>query len=342
MSLGRSPRRQPRLLCDGRASRPAAACQGDRRRGSRWTRNPASRAPAARCRRVFMPASCSRTCPPTSGPAPARARDRAGARLPGVLRPSPSARTSRAHRDVLRPRGGRRPRTSSCSSPRTSCSACVDVSPGGCHARALQHAQVPTRRGPSSATGQPGRPSSFARSTISLGKARVSARPSRTRTSPSAFARRPGCACTVGPPYERHRAPRLRRLRDPRRYPAHSEGSRRLPFHRACGGHGDVQPQQGPGRLPDREPRPHRAGRAAGGRGQLGVANSATGERGKLDASPPAPRLACLLDSRPKRSSVLSTGVIGVRLPSTSSSPGSGRPSRRCRPKVAPRRPRRS
>ena len=75
-----------------------------------------------------------------------------------------------------------------------------------------------------------------------------------------------------------------------------------------------------------------------------GVANAATGERGKLDALATAAEAARLLDARRSEEVlVLSTGVIGQRLPLHKLLPGA-RPRRRRRSRrtAAPTRPRRS
>ena len=74
-----------------------------------------------------------------------------------------------------------------------------------------------------------------------------------------------------------------------------------------------------------------RARRAAGGGDQLGVANAATGERGKLDALATAAEAARLLDLTTEEVLVLSTGVIGARLPLHKLLPGARRrPPRHC------------
>ena len=74
-----------------------------------------------------------------------------------------------------------------------------------------------------------------------------------------------------------------------------------------------------------------------------GVANAATGERGKLDALATAAEAARLLDLDAEEVLVLSTGVIGARLPLHKLLPGAraGR-RRRSRRTAAPTRPRRS
>ena len=74
-----------------------------------------------------------------------------------------------------------------------------------------------------------------------------------------------------------------------------------------------------------------------------GVANAATGERGKLDALATAAEAARLLDLDAEEVLVLSTGVIGARLPLHKLLPGARRRrSRRSRRTAAPTRPRRS
>ena len=74
-----------------------------------------------------------------------------------------------------------------------------------------------------------------------------------------------------------------------------------------------------------------------------GVANAATGERGELDALATAAEAARLLDLDAEEVLVLSTGVIGARLPLHKLLPGAragGR--RRSRRTAGTTRPRRS
>ncbi len=74
-----------------------------------------------------------------------------------------------------------------------------------------------------------------------------------------------------------------------------------------------------------------------------GVANAATGERGKLDALATAAEAARLLDLDVEEVLVLSTGVIGARLPLHKLLPGARAGRRRRSPRTAaPTRPRRS
>ena len=74
-----------------------------------------------------------------------------------------------------------------------------------------------------------------------------------------------------------------------------------------------------------------------------GVANAATGERGKLDALATAAEAARLLDLDAEEVLVLSTGVIGAPLPLHKLLAGARRRGRRrSRRTAAPTRPRRS
>ena len=116
----RAPRIQPRLLRDGRPARAPAAAQCRRPGGRRRRREvrglgrrhgPEAELPCQRRarERLGVQGRCT----------PARARDRAGARLSGLLRPPPAAAPPRAHRHVLRARRSARPRRASCSRLRT-------------------------------------------------------------------------------------------------------------------------------------------------------------------------------------------------------------------------------
>ena len=74
-----------------------------------------------------------------------------------------------------------------------------------------------------------------------------------------------------------------------------------------------------------------------------GVANAATGEGGKLDALATAAEAARLLGLEPEEVLVLSTGVIGERLPMDRLLPGLAvAAAALSRPRAAPTRPRRS
>ena len=72
-----------------------------------------------------------------------------------------------------------------------------------------------------------------------------------------------------------------------------------------------------------------------------GVANAATGKQGELDALATAAETAALLGLDPEQVLVLSTGVIGVKLPMPKLLAGLGE-IELARRTAAPRRPRRS
>ena len=112
--------REPRLLRDRRAAgAPAAAPGSSTRRGvvvdAKSGVSGAGKALQAELARRLGARERLRL---QGRATPARARDRAGARLPRLLRPAPPPRPARAHRDVLR-RRRTRPRRARCSRPRT-------------------------------------------------------------------------------------------------------------------------------------------------------------------------------------------------------------------------------
>ena len=96
-AAGRAPRRQPGLLRDRRAPRAPAARRG-RRPGERRRRREVRRLGRRPGLQAELPCQLrARERLRVQGrQPPARARDRAGARLPGVLRPPPPARSAAA------------------------------------------------------------------------------------------------------------------------------------------------------------------------------------------------------------------------------------------------------
>ena len=246
--------------------------------------------------------------------APARARDRAGARLPRLLRPAPAAGAARPARDLLR--AVRRADLRELLEAAYATSPAVTRAAGGRRARALARAGHRRRR-----ARRLRRPrdrharSSSARSTTS---ARAPpARRCRTRTSRSAWPRRPGCG-SRGCSSERHRRQGLRRR------PASHAGIRRKgarprgrPLDRArASARRCSRVNQRAGRARhrlegsiSRSPSRRRSWSTRASRTPP-PASAASSTRSR-----PPPRPARLLDLDAEEVLVLSTGVIGALLP---------------------------
>ena len=277
--------------------------------------------------------------------APARAGDRAAARLPGLLRAPFAARAAWPDRHLLR--AGAEDVRSLLEAAYVS-SSVVSVLPEGA---VPDLARVRGRMPPRSLCSRTGRPAGRSSSVRSTTSARAPpARPSRTRTSRSGSTRRPGFGCRgswsdgsrrpAGRSSHRrdHRREGIRRRGRPCRDPALEARPRDRSLHRAGRRRRDVHRQPRPGgavlvskaHLAQTQPQAIVI--------NSGVANAATGKQGELDALATAAETAELLDLEARQVLVLSTGVIGAKLPMRPPARGSGGGGRPAREGRRPRR----
>ena len=216
------PDREPRLLRDRGAARARRRCatsstgdvvvdakSGDHRRRPRAQGDARTRAP------------CSRTSRRTPSARTGTRRDRAGARLPGLLRAASAAGAPRPARDVLRPHRRRRARR--CSRPRTPAAPVVRVLPEGvtpeiARVQGTDAAEIGVFA--DRATGTRDRDLRARQPRQGRRRAGGAEREPRARAAP----RRP--ACGFGRSwYERHRGQGLRRVRRARPASAGATGS---------------------------------------------------------------------------------------------------------------------
>ena len=257
--------REPRLLRHRRPARARAARRRDRADRSRRRRQVGRLGRGAHAEGVVARDLGARERLAVQGRvAPARARDRAGARLPRLLRPAPAAGEARAARHLLRDRDRRPAR---CARGGVRRLARRDGAGGRRSRPSSRASRAPTEpRSASSPTARPAPGSSSARSTTSARAPR--ARRCRTRTSRWACPRRPACGspeCSC----ERHRREGVRRRGRARGHPPQGARPRRRPLDRARRRNGDVHRQPGTRGAGRRLEAASRGGRAAGDRDQL-------------------------------------------------------------------------
>ena len=269
--------------------------------------------------------------------APARARDRAGARLPGLLRPASAARAPRSARHVLR--AAARPTCARCSRTPTPARPAVRVLDEGVtpelsrvqHTDAAEIALYEDR-----ATGRADRRLRDRQPRQGRGRQRRAERERRARPRRDrGAAARPECS------YERDGRAGLHRERRRR---AHQQARPRPRARRRA-----TASASAPGCSPPTASRRRRSSSArsiSSARSRRrssstpGNANAATGAQGLADARATAAETARLLGLEPEQVLVLSTGVIGVPLPMRAACfPASQAPRPRCRPTAAPTPP---
>src|SRR5262245_22458413 len=305
---GGPPRRQPRLLRDRRDSGARAARPARRRRDRRQVRRLRSR---PRAEGVLARGLCARErlAVPRRQPS-ACARDRAGARLPGLLRAAPAAGAPRPHRDLLRRPRPRRARVAGRRLRRVARGASAS-----CRHRPRARARAGDGRRRDRRVRGP-RDGAHDRRLRARQPRQGRRRPGRAEREPRARARRDARAAPRGGARVSVTAPRgfvasgvhcgLRRQRPDVaivRSLAPAVGAGMFTVNRV-----QAAPVVGSREhLELAEPQAVVANSAN--------ANAATGERGELDARATAAEAARLLGLHVEEVLLLSTGVIGVPLP---------------------------